>query len=82
MPKTDVRVENHGNLFLFRPKSVSGKRWIEANMDAPDWWLVGRTTMLRGEGYGPLEALLEALRQWEEQGELAHRHGEEAETTL
>lgn len=31
----DIRVENHGSLFLFRPETPAGETWIEEHVD-PD----------------------------------------------
>lgn len=36
---TDVAVENHGSIFLFRPVSNKGRQWLHAT--APEdaqWW--------------------------------------------
>jgi hypothetical protein len=30
--KTDVTVENHGSIFLFRPHTDSGREWIEQHI--------------------------------------------------
>jgi hypothetical protein len=30
---TDIQVENHGTIFLFRPLTDAGKEWIDTNTD-------------------------------------------------
>jgi len=32
-PKTDINVENHGSLMLFRPATETGREWLETNTD-------------------------------------------------
>jgi hypothetical protein len=35
--ETDVQVENHGSIFLFRPLSEAGKNWLHENTNG-EWF--------------------------------------------
>lgn len=37
----DVRIENHGSLYLLRPISVGAKEWIEDNIPTDAQWFGG-----------------------------------------
>ncbi len=39
-PAIDIRVENHGTVFLIRPISDAGSQWIDDNLQVESWqWL-------------------------------------------
>jgi len=33
-PELDLRVENHGSLYLLRPISAPGREWLDANIQS------------------------------------------------
>jgi len=37
----DVRVENHGSVFVFRPDTDGAKQWIRDNVAAEGWQWIG-----------------------------------------
>jgi hypothetical protein len=37
----DVRIENHGTLFLFRCETPRAEAWIEENTQIPDYAMLG-----------------------------------------
>jgi hypothetical protein len=37
--QSDVRIENHGSLFIFQPLTPAAQAWIEDNVsDESTWW--------------------------------------------
>jgi len=34
---TDVLVENHGTIFMFRPQTEAAKAWVKENVQAEQW---------------------------------------------
>lgn len=39
--RVDLRVENHGSIFLFRPMSDAGETWLRESVDAEALWFAG-----------------------------------------
>lgn len=38
----DVEVENHGSVFMFRPRTELAKEWVAAHVQLEDWqWMGG-----------------------------------------
>jgi len=40
--KIDVRVENHGTIFMIRPQTKAAEAWIEANVQTEGWQWMGK----------------------------------------
>jgi hypothetical protein len=39
--RSDVRVENHGSLFVFQPLTPAAQTWIEENVSEESTWWAG-----------------------------------------
>jgi hypothetical protein len=37
----DVRVENHGTLFVFQPLTDAGRTWIDEHVESESWQWIG-----------------------------------------
>lgn len=40
-PEVDLRVENHGSVFLLRPLTDAGRTWIEEHVQYESWQMFG-----------------------------------------
>ncbi len=39
--RSDVCIENHGSLFVFRPMTPAARAWIEENVSEESMWWAG-----------------------------------------
>lgn len=39
----DVRIENHGSVFLVTPLSLEAQEWIDQNVETESWQWMGRS---------------------------------------
>jgi len=38
---TDIRVENHGSIYIFIPQTDDGREWVDANLSLESWQWFG-----------------------------------------
>lgn len=59
-PTTDVTVENHGSLVLFRPHTDAARTWVEDHVDDGAQWFGGALVVEPRYAMPFTEALMES----------------------
>ena len=57
-----ITVENHGNVWLLRPLSKKGKRWLHRNLQTEPWQWLGKGVAV-DQHY--IEDILDGMQQEE-----------------
>jgi hypothetical protein len=58
---TDIKIENHGSLFLFRLLTKAAREWVDENVATEGWEFMGNGLAVEHRMAAPLvEGMLEA----------------------